>query len=166
MTIESIPFGGWANNLRLGNGEVQLVITLDVGPRILSYAKPDGINPFKIVRDQAGGTLEPRWRMRGGHRFWVAPESTAYTYAPDNAPVKWEKLGKWGVRLTPPPETDAGFQKQIDVSLTARGTRARIVHRLTRIGKTAQAVAPWALSVMAAGGVGDRACSSSGRTPP
>jgi len=147
-----IPFQGWARNLRLGNGTVELIVTLEVGPRILSYSLPGGTNPFKIFEDQVGGTGEPNWRNRGGHRLWLAPESPTFSYVPDNSPVRWEPLGAWGVRLIPPPETASGFQKELDVTLSPSGTKVRVVHRLTRLGDTPHAVAPWALTVMAAGG--------------
>jgi hypothetical protein len=38
IVIEPIAFRGWPNALRLANGMVELIVTLDVGPRILSYA--------------------------------------------------------------------------------------------------------------------------------
>lgn len=152
MNIEIRPFHGWPNSLYLCNGEVELIATLDVGPRILSYAKPGGRNPFKIFDDQAGGVAESEWRNRGGHRLWLAPESRAFSHAPDNGPVKWEHCGAGGVRLTPRAEAATGFQKEIDITLGATGSSVRLVHRLTRIGTTPRTVAPWALTVMAPGG--------------
>ena len=74
-------------------------------------------------------------------------------------PVRWEKLGAWGVRLTPPPVTASGIQKEMDVTLSPAGTPVRVLHRLTRLGATPHVVAPWALTVMAAGRVGDPAAA-------
>jgi hypothetical protein len=154
VVVDVVPFGGWPNALRLRNGAVELIVTLDVGPRILSFAKPGGANPFKLYADQAGGTGEAAWRNRGGHRMWIAPEIREITYFPDNAPVGWEHLqGKPGVRLTPPPEAAIGFQKQIDIELDPTGAGATIVHRLTRLAATPADVALWALTVMTPGGV-------------
>ncbi len=151
--IDVVPFNGWKENLRLRNGTAELIITLAVGPRILSYTKAGGLNPLKIYDDQVGAAGEPAWKIRGGHRFWIAPEDRTTTYCPDNAPVAWERLGELGVRLTPPPETATGLQKQIDVTLEATGTRATIIHRVTRLGTTPVTLAPWALTVMTTGGV-------------
>lgn len=151
--IDLIPFGGWPRNLRLSNGTVELITTLDVGPRILSFARPGGTNPFKLYAEHAGGVGEAIWRNRGGHRLWIAPESLELTYHPDNAPVAWEPLGPRHVRFTPPPETAPGFQKQIDLRLAATGADVTVVHRVTRLGAAPARLALWALTVMTPGGV-------------
>jgi hypothetical protein len=152
ISIDRIAFKGWPNALRLANGTVELIATLDVGPRILSYSRAGGVNPFNIYEDQAGGIGEPQWKIRGGHRLWLSPEGPEFSYFPDNHPVTWEKIGETGVRLTPPPETTAGFQKQMDLILEADGARVTVIHRITRIAATPCLAAPWALSVMAQGG--------------
>ena len=131
VSIERIPFLGWPNVLRLSNGTVELIATLDVGPRILSYSLAGGINPLAVFEEQAGGTGEAQWRNRGGHRLWLAPESPEFSYFPDNGAVVWERLGESGVRLTPPPEGATGFQKQIDIHLMPNGSRVAVVHRIT-----------------------------------
>ena len=151
--IDTVAFNGWPNNLRLSNGTVELIVTLDVGPRILVYRKCGGFNPLKIFEDQSGTTGEPVWRNRGGHRLWIAPEHKVQTYIPDNASVAWEQLGELQVRLTPLPETSNGFQKQIDITVDPVGTGVTIVHRVIRLGPAPAYLAPWALTVMTAGGV-------------
>ena len=151
--IDVVAFQGWSRNLRLTNGEVELLLTLEVGPRILSYTRAGSFNPLNIYADQAGQTGEANWRNRGGHRLWIAPESLTTTYHPDNAPVAWEQLGPRQVRLRPGPETAIGWQKEMDVTLAAHGSAVTIVHRVRRLGTTPAELALWALTVMAAGGV-------------
>lgn len=153
IILEQVAFRGWSNCLRITNGIVELIATLEVGPRILSYTLQGGGNPLKIFADQTGGTNEPEWKIRGGHRLWLAPEGPDFSYYPDNRPVAWERLGESGVRLTPPPESATGFQKQIDLQLDETGSGVTLVHRITRVGDQPCVVAPWALTVMAAGGV-------------
>ena len=152
VAMNVIDFRRWPNALRLSNGDAELIVTLDVGPRILSYSRTGGVNPFNIYADQAGGVGEPQWKIRGGHRLWLAPEGPAFSYYPDNRTVAWEKIGETGVRLTPPPEPTTGFQKEIDLILDAAGARATVVHRIIRTAAAPRLAAPWALSVMAPGG--------------
>jgi hypothetical protein len=152
LQTDVIPFRGWSGALRIGNGAVEAVVTLEVGPRILSFGPPGGDSPLAVFADQAGGRGEPQWRIRGGHRLWFAPEHPADSYVPDNAPVAWRRLGPDGVRLTPPPETATGFQKEIDLFLADGAAALTLVHRLVRIGPEARRAAPWALTVMAPGG--------------
>ena len=151
--IDIVAFNGWQNNLRLSNGTAELIVTLDVGPRILSYRKNGGVNPLKVFEDQAGTTGDQIWRSRGGHRLWVAPEDKMLTYYPDNTTVTWEKLGDLRVKLTSSPEESTGFQKELEITLNPTGTSVTVLHRVTRIGSTPAYMSPWALTVMAAGGV-------------
>ena len=53
-----MPFGGWPNNVRLANEHAELIITLDVGPRVISYRTTGGENVFKTFDDQLGGSGE------------------------------------------------------------------------------------------------------------
>jgi len=46
LKIEKMAWGGWANCYRLSNDEVDLILTSDVGPRIMRYGFVDGQNVF------------------------------------------------------------------------------------------------------------------------
>lgn len=151
--MDVIEYRGWKNNLRLTNGDVEAVVTLDVGPRVISFSLPGGVNVFKNYAEMMGGTGEAEWQIRGGHRFWLAPEDLTRTYFPDNRPVKWEPLGDRGARFTPPPETEYGIQKVMELQLAERGTRVTVTLRVTNIGKEPTELAPWGPTVMAPGGV-------------
>ena len=152
-TVDVIEYRGWKNNLRLTNGHAELVVTLDVGPRVISYRLADGVNVMKNYDAMMGGTGEPEWQLRGGHRFWLAPEDLTRTYFPDNRPVKWEALGDRGARFTPPPETEYGVQKVMELRLAERGTLVDVTLRVTNVGTAATELAPWGPTVMAPGGV-------------
>jgi hypothetical protein len=165
VRAEVVPFRGWRRALRIANGSAEIVATLDVGPRILSFTVGGGTNPFAVFEEQAGGTGEPEWKNRGGHRLWLAPEAPDFSYFPDNRPVAWEALGDGGVRLTPPPEAPTGFQKQIDIRLADEGARATLVHRIIRVGDGPRVAAPWALSVLAPGGFAVLPQPAMGRHP-
>lgn len=151
--MDVIEYRGWKNNLLLTNGDVELVVTLDVGPRVIAYRLPGGFNVMKNYDSMMGGTGEAEWQIRGGHRFWLAPEDLTRTYFPDNRPVSWEALGAHGARFTPPPETEYGIQKVMELRLGARGTRVDVTLRVTNIGGAPTELAPWGPTVMAPGGV-------------
>jgi hypothetical protein len=153
--VEKVEYKGWQNNVRLANGDAELIVTLDVGPRIICYRLKDGRNVFKEYDEQLGKAGENDWQIRGGHRLWAGPEDLTRTYAPDNRLVKYEKLGGEGpaVRVTPPEETQYGIQKAMDIRLAPHGSQVTVVHRITNTGTSPTSLAPWALSVMAPGGV-------------
>src|ERR1043165_8902201 len=115
VQLESAPYGGWKNNLRISNGDAELLVTLDVGPRILSYRLQKGKNIFKEYPEQLGKSGESAWMMRGGHRLSIAPEDPKRSYVPDNGPVGYQVLDKslGLVRLTSAPDTMNGITKEM-----------------------------------------------------
>ena len=151
VMVDKVEYHGWKNNLCLSNGEAELIITLDVGPRIISYCLAGGKNVFKNYEDQLGKTGEKEWQIRGGHRLWVGPEDLTRTYAPDNGPVGYKEQAG-GVRLTPALDTAYGIQREMIVQLEPSGSRVTILHLISNVGQTATDLAPWALTVMAPGG--------------
>src|SRR4051794_14464514 len=88
VKIEKTDYAGWPNCYRISNGEVELIVTTDVGPRVIHFGFPGGKNVFVEYKEQLGKSGENTWQARGGHRLWAAPESMPDTYALDNSPVK------------------------------------------------------------------------------
>jgi hypothetical protein len=153
MKVERIEYGGWKNCLRLSNGTAEIVITLDVGPRLIRWALEGGPNQFKEFEKTMGRTGDAQWNIYGGHRLWHAPEEQPRTYVVDNSPVEFEDHSDEGfVTLRPPLEETTRLQKEYDVYLL-EGARARIVHRTINHNVWGAEFAMWSLSVMDAGGV-------------
>ena len=160
ITMDRIEYQGWKNNLKISNGDIELIATLDVGPRILSYRLTGGRNVFKEFADQLGTTGEADWIGRGGHRLWIGPEDLTRSYAPDNAAVSYKVVSDnpCRVRFTAVPATDEcvkkyGLCKEIEVEVPAKGNHVKVTHYITNVGKEATELAPWSLTVMNAGGV-------------
>ena len=151
LTIKKVAYRGWPNCCRISNGKVELIVTTDVGPRVIRFGFIGGQNLFKEYPAQSGKRGGKQWRLYGGHRLWHAPEAQPRTYFPDNFPVAIEPRGST-VRFIQSVETTTGIQKEIDLRLAATGTRVELVHRLRNTGAWAAELAPWALSVMAPGG--------------
>jgi hypothetical protein len=151
--IEKVEYRGWKNNLRIANATAELIVTLDVGPRVLAYRKPGGFNVLKNYDEMMGGTGEKAWQIRGGLRFWLAPEDLTRTYFPDNRPVAHTQLGDLAARFTPPPEEPYGIQKVMEIRLEEAGTRVHVRLKVTNVGQTPTTLAPWGPTVMAPGGM-------------
>jgi len=151
--MDRIAYKGWESCYYLSNGLVELVVTGDVGPRILRFAFVDGENVFCELEEYAGMTGGDGWRNYGGHRLWHAPESQPRTYAPDNDRVEVEEYEDF-VRFVQPVEASTGIEKAMDIRLAPDRAQVRVVHRLRNTTLWPVELAPWALSVMAPGGVG------------
>ncbi|MCE5193761.1 MAG: hypothetical protein ABFD13_06455, partial [Candidatus Cryosericum sp.] len=144
--IEQVEFRGWPNCMRLSNGTVDLVVTTDVGPRIVRYGFVNGENMLCEVHDEDGITGGDTWHTFGGHRLWHAPEANPRTYQPDGAPVPFEK-GERSILLKPEVEAATGIQKELGVSLDPTGTGVMVTHRLTNRGLWPVRLAVWAITV-------------------
>jgi len=152
ITVKRVAYKGWKNCCRISNGKIELIVTTDVGPRVIRFGFVGGQNLFKEYPAQLGKRGGKKWRIYGGHRLWHAPEAEPRTYFPDNFPVAVEKRGSV-VRFIQPVETTTGIQKEIDIKLSA-GNRVELVHRLRNTGHWPVELAPWSVSVMAEGGTG------------
>jgi len=150
--MEIVEFSGWKNNVRLANREVELIVTKDVGPRIIRFGFIGGKNLFAEVKGQQGGTGEDEWMIRGGHRFWIAPEEEPKTYELDNGPIEVEEIAN-GVRTIQPTGPLSGIRKTMEIFLADGTNDATVVHTLTNMGDKPVELAPWTLSVMAVNGM-------------
>jgi len=145
---------GREDNLWLSNDEVELVLPVAYGPRVMRYARLGGRNVFGEISPAVQGKPTPfgdQWHIYGGHRLWYAPEGDPRSYLPDNQPVSVQIEGA-RVRLTQAVESHSQLEKTIEVALAERGSGVSIEHRLTNRGSFELELAPWALTVMAQGG--------------
>ena len=151
MQIQKSPYQGWPNNALLSNSHVELVVTLDVGPRIISYRTPRGHNVLKNYAGQLGGSGESEWMIRGGHRLWIAPEADV-SYALDNSPVAHEILPN-GIRVENAPVAPWGLKKVLTVTLAEDSSEVTLHHRVINESGKPVEISSWGLSVMAPGGL-------------
>ena len=151
MAVEVVSYGGWQHNLRLANREIELIVTAEVGPRIIRLGFIGGPNEFAEIAEDMGKTGGDRWRLYGGHRLWHAPESVPRTYYPDNQPVEW-RADREGLRITSPPEPTTGIAKGMRIWIEAESNKVHLIHTLTNEGVWPVTMAAWALTVMAPGG--------------
>jgi hypothetical protein len=154
MKQDIVSRHGWERNLRLANDHLELLVTLDVGPRILSLCTPGGENVFKTYDDQLGGRGEGDWKIRGGHRFWIAPEDPARSYHFDNQPVEHRVVEATGeVVVDSVQEAGGRILKSLGITMDPKGPRVAVRHTARNIDSTPLEFSVWALSVMAPGGI-------------
>lgn len=151
VKMEKVPYKGWEHCIRLSNGQIELIVTTDVGPRVIRFGFVGGQNLFKEYEAQLGKTGGEEWRIYGGHRLWHAPEAIPRTYWPDNEPVSSEWDGKT-LKLRQPLEKTTGIVKEIEITLDPNENRVLLVHRLINKNLWEIEVSPWCLTVMAPGG--------------
>lgn len=151
VKVEKTEYKGWSNCYRVSNGEIELIVTGDVGPRVIRFGFVGGQNLFKEFPEQLGRSGEEKFQLRGGDRVWKAPEDPVATWAPDNVPVT-VRLTPTGLVATEPVEPLTNLQKEIEISMPSSGTGATVYHRITNRSLFTLEFAPWALTMMAPGG--------------
>ncbi len=146
-TFEKVEYKGWPNCYRLANANAELIITGDVGPRIIRFGFIGGENLFANMPEVMGLTGGDEWRLYGGHRFWHAPEVQPRTYYPDNEPITIQEHDGL-VRTIQNTEPTTGIQKVMDIALDDETNTVHVTHRLYNHGVWPVELAPWARSVM------------------
>ncbi len=149
--MEKVTFLDQPNCYRLTNGTIDLVVSTDIGPRVLRYGFCGAENILGEYPDLSTPTALGDWKPWGGHRLWVAPEEMPESYAPDNSPIEFDIIGEHSIRLRQPID-QAGFEKEITIALAEEGSQVSLVHRLTNHKQSTVRVAPWAITILRGGG--------------
>jgi hypothetical protein len=134
--------------VRIEAGNVHLMVTTSVGPRILELSAEDGANAFAELPDltlPCPGSAPIH--LRGGHRLWAAPEDPRVTYRPDDDPVDVE-LREDGVNLRTRPDPVAGTSREMSIRVVGTGCFA-LEHRIVNHADVPQRLAAWAITMMA-----------------
>lgn len=148
--IGSITWKG-QKALKFANSSSELVVPTGFGPRIMSGRRKGGENLFLEIPEAKGGVSD--FRLRGGHRLWHAPEHGVRTYQPDNAAPKVVRhKGREAVSFVCETESKTGIQKAVTIEVLRDAFR--ITHTLTNHGLWPVELAPWALTMFRAGGIG------------
>ncbi len=149
MEIVGLENRGWKHCTRMEQDGLRFIVTNDVGPRIIECSLEGGPNLFKEFEDQLGATGGDEYMLFGGHRLWLAPESHPRSYAPDFGPVQVQPLPS-GARFLQREEPENRIRKSIGVEFLGE-RRVRMTHSVVNANPWAIELAPWAMTLMAAG---------------
>jgi hypothetical protein len=150
--VEKVTYFESIACVRLFNGTVEVIVTVDVGPRIIRYAFPGEENILGELPDAAIETSLGAWKPWGGHRLWTAPEANPRSYVPDNQPVKYEQDEPLNIHLTQTVEQETGIEKEMTITLDPLGSGLTVRHKITNRNLWAIEAAPWAITTMNGGG--------------
>lgn len=152
VKIEKKAYKGWDNCIYISNEKVELIVTTDVGPRVIYFGFKGKENEFAQVPDQLGKKGSDEWLIYGGHRLWHSPEEAPRSYEPDNDQVEYT-LNSSGISLVQKTEKRTGMQKEMHIALDPDKAEVEIIHKIRNNGLWPVEFSVWALSVMAPGGI-------------
>ncbi len=164
IQIQEITYKTFGRCLSMSNGKIQLLATLDFGPRIIQFSLIDGENVMFEDGDFSINQLENAelfaekfgkdagvFYNYGGHRLWASPEALPRTYYPDNEPVSYTVENGF-VTLTPPPQRWTHLQLEIKIVMSETENKVDIYHKVSNISAWPLKFAPWAVTMLAPGG--------------
>ena len=154
-------FKNYGNCVSISNGIIEALVTIDLGPRIISFGYVSSQNfmsdirsDFEPMTDDAYTNFwgENRaWESFGGHRIWLSPESYPETYLPDDKKVSCEITEK-GAIFKPEPDIQVGIQKTLEVIMKPDSAEIDVKMQVKNISGENKEFAIWALSVCAKNG--------------
>ena len=138
--------------LWMTDGKTEVAIALDFGIRVMHLSCAGKENLFYLQpEDLSDGVAEPNgWRLYGGHRFWLSPESDA-SYFPDNSPVSYRLLED-GVEVTQEKDPLLGVIKSITLRFLSNGA-IEVTHHIQNVLQKEMTVALWGINTLIGGEV-------------
>jgi hypothetical protein len=144
-------FNGWPTHI-LENRFVQLETMIN-SARIVRCIPAGKQNIFVDLGNEKLPTPYGDFYLRGGHRFWHAPEAMPRTYMPDNDGASLSVV-PGGVRIDQPAEPWTHIAKSVEVRLNPDRPQVILRHEMRNEGPWTVELAPWALTMLRQGGVG------------
>jgi len=157
VTKSKVIHKDFGNCLEITNGLIRLLVTLDFGPRVIHFSLIDKENMFyeDPSREPIGEGFEifggEPLRLCGGHRLWISPEVMPRCYYPDGEPVKFTQKGDEFI-FTAAVEDVNLIQKSISITLDEDKPYVTLGHTIRNCGNWEVELAPWSITMMAAGG--------------
>lgn len=148
--MKTVTFEGWKNCVELKSGDFRIIVTTEVGPRVIAGYYKKSANLFLVDPKLAGKTGGTKWVNYGGHRFWHAPEDPVRTYEPDNSAVQVVELDD-GVSFLCKTDKRSGLTRTLNIYPDEPDTFV-VEHVLRNDGPWPVEAAAWGISVMAPGG--------------
>lgn len=162
IVTEKIEFENYGKCLKVSNGIIEIIVTVDIGPRVLRLGFCGGENFFFEDIDRKVVNSDPsieavfgkgsKWYIYGGHRMWLSPEDMPLSYYPDCEPVSCREI-PCGVELIPPAQRINDVQYRFVITMDENKPEVKVEHFVTNVGPNTIHKAIWCLSVLNKGGL-------------
>lgn len=153
------PYLNYGKALCIQHENMELIVTTDIGPRILFFGEAGGAN--LLFNDTERENLNNSERLQsvfgegevyyfyGGHRVWASPENDPNSMCPDNEPVE-VVFGGQSVTFRAKPQKVTGLQLSMEVTPVAGGFK--ITSGVTNLSEGTKTLAAWGITQLAPGG--------------
>ncbi len=154
LNCEKIDYKKYGKCLKIDNGTLEIIATLDIGPRIISFRRLGGENIlFQDLNDLVSVKTKDQdeiffkgatWHSYGGHRLWKSPENYA-TYYPDNDPITYQVEGN-KITLVQKPQVGTNIQLVFSLEFQADNL-IKVSNKIKNLSNENKKMACWSLSM-------------------
>lgn len=151
MEYEIRQTDSWGKVLWLTNEQMEVGVALEFGIRIVHLSCLGMENLYYVQPDDCSdGFTNGDWKLRGGHRLWMAPESEE-SYCPDNTPIHYT-LEENGVLLWQDPDARLHIGKRLRLTFLPDGG-LELEHTIENLSENTVIGASWGVNTLDGGGV-------------
>lgn len=144
MEIKETEFENYGKCVQLTNGIISVIVTIALGPRIVSFGFSDGENvlfndlgrEYFRSEDPASGK-NSNFYFYGGHRLTIGQPRTGPLFYPDNSPVVYTLLPD-GVSFLSPKQKNTEIQTGFEIVMGEDASDVMIVHTAKNCSKEVQ----------------------------
>ncbi len=162
VEIKETNFENYGKCVKLSNGLIDVLVTIDFGPRIIYFGftgqKNILYNDIERKYVTSNSSITERYGNNsaffhyGGHRLCLSPKKMPDTFYPDNEPVTYSILPE-GVSFTPPRQKKNDIQLSIEVIMSEGTEDIMVVHSAKNYSKERQTLALSAITMFNRGGL-------------
>ena len=154
ISIKETIYGNFGKCLAISNDSMELLVTVDLGPRIIKCNLLGKKNLMfeDIAREKSVDVSSvfgegQTWQIYGGHRMWLSPEKMPETYYPDCNKVLYT-ISATGATFQPPKQEVTGLQFSMSVSIDETAPKLTVTHYVKNTKSEPVTGAIWCLSVL------------------
>ena len=162
MEIKEIEFENYGKCVQITNGIISAAVTIDFGPRIISfgfyggenllYTDPERKYAVAAGKDVPFGENSSAFYYYGGHRLWLNPRRPGQSIYPDNSAVVYSILPD-GVAFLAPKQKTTDLQAGFEIIMGEDASDIMVVHTAKNCSKEEQTCGLWPITMVKPGGI-------------
>lgn len=160
IKTSQINYRNFGKCLHISNEIIELIVPLELGPRIIRYSFVNEENMLfedidRLVTEDLSNYNEytdNKWYLYGGHRLWMSPEYMPRSYYPENSKITYEEIEN-GIKIIGNTEEHNNIQKILNIVLDKNSSKVSISNEIINLDEKEKTVAPWAITTLCKNGV-------------
>ena len=144
VDIKQLKYKNFGNCISISNGHIEIIVTIDIGPRIISFKLKSKSNIFYndinrfysykgIALDNYYGPGSVFYYY-GGHLIEIIPKTWPQTYFPDNSPVVYSVLPN-GASFSQPVQEKNKLELSLEILMNENTCDLMIINSIKNLSE-------------------------------